>query len=414
MKADLVIENVTLATMVGGAYGLIRDAALAVGDGVIVWAGSREAVAPHPGAEVLDGGGGLLTPGLIDCHTHLVYGGNRADEFEMRLRGVSYEEIAREGGGIMSTVRATRNASVADLVAAARPRVQSLLREGVTTLEVKTGYGLDLETELKMLEVMEQLQQDFPGVEIVRTFLGAHIVPPAYRERPDVYVDLICEEMLPDVAERVDAVDVFCESIAFTPAQTARIFQCARAHQLPVKIHAEQLSNLGAAALAAGIGALSADHLEHLDEAGARAMAEHGTTAVLLPGALYFLREKRRPPVDLLRQYDVPIAIATDANPGTSPCFSILAAMSLSCVLLGLTPEEALAGVTVHAARALGRADRVGSLETGKQADMVLWDVSTPSELAYYLGYNPCRAVFKRGVPVAPLKPWRRFLGARP
>ncbi len=396
MKADLLLQDVRIVTMVGGRYGLIENAALVVHEGIIRWVGEALALPQVQARTVLAGRRRLVTPGLIDCHTHLVYGGNRAAEFEQRLLGATYEELAAAGGGIMATVKATRRTSAEALAAAARPRLRTLLREGVTTVEIKTGYGLDLETELKMVRVMEMLEEDLP-VEIAKTFLGAHALPPEYRRRAEAYVDLVCDQMLPQMAERVEAVDVFCEAIAFTPAQTQRIFGRALEHGLSIRIHAEQLSNLGGALLAAGMGATSADHLEYLDGAGARAMAAAETVGVLLPGALYTLRETRRPPVDLLRRLGVPMAVATDANPGTSPCFSILTTMNMACVLLGLTPEEALAGVTVHAARALGRAGRLGTIEVDKQADLVLWDVETPAELAYYIGYNPCSQVIKRG-----------------
>ena len=345
---------------------------------------------------MIDAGGGLVTPGLIDCHTHIVYGGNRAREFSDRLQGVTYEEIARRGGGILSTVRATRERSARELAESARPRVLNLLHEGVTTLEAKTGYGLDLATELKMVDAMDILASELP-VEIAKTFLGAHALPPEFDGHPEAYVDLVCDEMIPAMAGRVEAVDVFCESIGFTLAQTQRIFESARRYGLAIKVHAEQLSYLGSAGLAADMGAVSADHLEHLAAADVVRMAWAGTVAVLLPCALYYLRESRRPPVDLFREAGVPMAVATDANPGSAPCFSLLTAANMACVMLGLTPEEALAGITVHAARALGRADRLGTIEAGKQADLVLWDVSSPDELVYYLGFNPRAMVIKRG-----------------
>ena len=384
--------------MVGGHYGLTRRGAILIDGGTIVWVGKLSELPRTKARETIAGRGRLATPGLIDCHTHIVYGGNRADEFEQRLQGVPYEEIAAQGGGILSTVRATRKSSAAALAAAARPRIRNLIREGVTTLEIKTGYGLNLETEIKMVEAMDMLAEDLP-VEISKTFLGAHALPPEYHGRQEAYVSLVCDTMIPQMAGRVDAVDVFCESIGFSVTQTRRIFQVAKRHGLTVKIHAEQFSNMGGAAMAAEMGALSADHLEYIDPSDLAELAATGTVAVLLPGALYYLRESHSPPVEMLRRFRVPVAIATDANPGTSPCFSILTAMNMACVLLGLTPEEALAGVTVHAARALGRQTRIGTLEAGKQADIALWNVDSPAELSYYLGYSSCSLVIKHGQP---------------
>ena len=395
-KSDMLIRNATLATMAGGHYNLIPGGAIAIGGDRILWAGPEHELPPGHAETIIDAEGGLVTPGLIDCHTHIVYGGNRAREFGDRLQGVTYEEIARRGGGILSTVRATRVRTARELAESARPRVLNLLHEGVTTLEAKTGYGLDLASELKMVDAMDILARELP-VEIAKTFLGAHALPPEFAGHADAYVDLVCDEMIPAMAQRVEAVDVFCESIGFTLAQTRRIFESARRYGLAIKVHAEQLSYLGSAGLAADMGAVSADHLEHLAAADVTRMAVAGTVAVLLPCALYYLREMRRPPVDLFRAEGVPMAVATDANPGTAPCFSLLTAANMACVMLGLTPEEALAGITVHAARALGRADRLGTIEAGKQADLVLWDVPSPDELVYYLGLNPGATVIKRG-----------------
>lgn len=412
---DALWRNVRIATLVAptpndsryGRYGELlaadgspgnaAQAALAVKDGRIVWIG-RQADLPAQARATLehDGGGRWLTPGLIDCHTHLVYGGNRAREFEMRLEGQSYEAIARAGGGILSTLRATRDADEDTLHAAAWRRLVPLLREGVTTIEIKSGYGLDTASEAKLLRVARRFAA-LP-LTVRTTFLGAHAVPPEFTGNADGYIDLLVETMLPELvaAGLVDAVDVFCDTIGFTPAQTERVLRAAQALRVPVKIHAEQLSNQGAAALAARYQALSADHLEHLDEAGVRAMAEHGTVAVLLPGAYYFLRETRLPPLDLLRRRRVPIAIATDHNPGTSPAVSLLLMMNMACTLFRMTPAEALEGVTRYAARALGLAD-VGTLKIGHRADLALWDVDHPAELSYAIGANPCRQVYVAG-----------------
>ncbi len=396
---DRVLVNARVATMAGSAadrYGLIEHAAVAISGRTIAWVGSMDRL-PATGAELHDCEGRLVTPGLIDCHTHLVYGGNRANEFEERLNGVSYAEISARGGGIAATVAATRAASDEELLASARRRLDCLLAEGVTTVEVKSGYGLDTGSELKMLRVARALQADRP-VDVVTSFLGAHAVPPEFANRPDEYVSLVCDEMLPAVAEAglADAVDGFCETIAFSPAQIARVFEAARALGLPVKLHAEQLSNQGGGALAARFGALSADHLEYLDDQGVAAMADAGTVAVLLPGAFYYLRERQLPPVAALRAAGVPIAVATDLNPGTSPVHSLLAIMNMTCVLFSLTPAEALAAVTANAARALGLADR-GRIEPGLQADLAIWNVQAPGELSYALGCNPCATVIKRG-----------------
>ena len=396
---DTLFTNVKLATMADA--GEVLDAAIAVTAGRIAWLGPR-AEAP-PALQVHDGAGCWLTPGLIDCHTHIVYAGSRSDEFEARLNGASYEDIARAGGGIMSTVRATRAASEADLLAQSVPRVAALLAEGVTTLEIKSGYGLSLEAEAKMLRVARQVGQVLP-VRVRTTFLGAHALAPEYAGRADDYIDEICTRMLPRLAEEglADAVDAFCERIGFTHGQTARVFEAARRHGLPVKLHAEQLSDQDGAALVARYGGLSADHLEHLSAQGIAAMAAAGTVAVLLPGAYYFLRETREPPVAALRAAGVPLALATDCNPGTSPMTSILMAMNMACTLWRMTPREALAGCTVHAARALGLGGEAGSLEVGKRADFALWDIARPAELAYAIGFNPCTMVVNAGVARAP------------
>jgi imidazolonepropionase len=383
----------------------MEDAAIAVGDGRVRWVGERwtlpDPLPPH--LAVHRAGYRWVTPGLVDCHTHLVYGGDRAWEFEQRLTGVSYEEIARQGGGIVSTVAATRAASEEDLVASARSRLEALLAEGVTRIEIKSGYGLDEEAELKMLRAARRLA-DPDRVDVSTSFLGAHALPGEYQDRADDYIDFVCGQVMPRVAAQslADAVDAFCEGIGFTAAQTERVFQAARALGLPVKLHAEQLSDLGGAALAARYGALSADHLEYVSEAGIEAMADAGTVAVLLPGAFYFLRETRKPPVDLFRRHGVPMAIATDSNPGSSPVTSLLLMLNMACTLFAMTPEEALAGVTRNAAAALGLGDEAGTLEVGKRADFVLWDIGHPAELAYRIGFNPCHRVVKAGVPVVP------------
>jgi len=384
-----------------GPWGAVRDAALGVEGGQIGWIGRRGDLPdpPHRMArQVHDFSGQWITPGLIDCHTHLVYGGDRAREFEMRLQGASYEEIARAGGGIVSTVRATRAAQEDELLASAARRLAALRAEGVTTVEIKSGYGLDVETELKQLRVARLLGEQ-ADVTVRTTFLGAHAVPAEFEGRPDDYIDFVCTESLPAAAAAglADAVDAFCESIGFSPAQTERVFRRAAEMGLPVKLHADQLSDLGGAALAARHGALSADHLEYTGETGVKAMAQAGTVAVLLPGAFYTLRETKLPPVDLLRQNDVPIAIATDSNPGSSPATSILLMLNMACTLFQLTPEEALAGVTRNAARALGMQPTHGTLSAGKVADFCVWDIAEPAELAYRIGYNPLVQAVRAG-----------------
>jgi imidazolonepropionase len=387
-----LLTNLKLASMTAGGapYGLVEDAAIAIEAGHIAWAGSHvDLPSHHAGWPAQDMGGRLVTPGLIDCHTHIVFGGNRAREFEMRLEGASYEEIARAGGGIVSTVTATRTASVDELVEGALPRVDHLLAEGVTTLEIKSGYGLDMETELNMLRAARRIAAERP-VEVKTTFLGAHAVPADYNDQADAYMDDVCIPAL-ELAHKaglVDAVDGFCEGIAFTPQQIERVFIKARELGLPIKLHAEQLSNLGGAKLAASYGALSADHLEYLDEDGVKAMADAGTVAVILPGAFYTLHETQLPPITLFRRHGVPMAVATDCNPGSSPMTSLLLTMNMACTLFRMTPEEALAGATRNAARALGL-DSCGTIEPGKRADLAVWNVEHPAELSYRIGFNP-------------------------
>ncbi len=396
-----LLRHGRLATLAGDAgWGLLDDGALLVDDGCIAWVGP-DAQRPGLDAEETDLQGALLTPGLVDAHTHLVYAGDRAAEFELRLQGASYEQIARAGGGIRSTVSATRAADEAALFDAAAARARALLREGVTTIEVKSGYGLDEATEARCLRVARRLGAELP-ITVRSTSLAAHALPPEYAGRADDYIDAACGWLAAQhAAGLVDAVDAFCDTIGFTPAQTERVFRAARALGLPVKLHAEQLSNQHGAALAARFGALSCDHLEHLDADGIAAMRAAGTVAVLLPGAFYFLRETRPPPVAGLRAAGVPMAVATDHNPGSSPCLSLLLMMNMACTLWRLTPEEAWRGATVHAARALGLADR-GRLAAGQRADLVLWDATHPREIVARFGHNPCRRVWCAGVEVAP------------
>ena len=395
-------ENCTLATMQMNAqvpYGLFENGALVVEGDTLLWVGALDEL---PNAIRLrctqqqDAHGALITPGLIDCHTHLVYGANRSAEFEMRLRGVSYEEIARSGGGIASTVKATREASIDELTAQSTVRLRALMDEGATTLEIKSGYGLSLEHERKCLQVARSLAKS-NAVDVRTTFLGAHALPAEFTERPDAYIDEVIRMMgVLNEEGWIDAVDAFCERIAFSPAQVRRVFEAAQAFNLPVKLHAEQLSNSEGAAMAAQFGALSCDHLEWLSEAGAMAMAKAKSVAVLLPGAYYFLRETKLPPIALLREQGVAMALSTDCNPGSSPCSSLLLMLNMACTLFRLTPEEALAGVTRNAAKALGLHDR-GVLAAGKRADFVLWDIKNPAELAYAMGGNPCRQTIVRG-----------------
>lgn len=384
---DGLVVNARLATLAGEAgYGLVEDGALGWKDGRITYAGPRSRLPEAArAAEVVDANGRLLTPGLVDCHTHLVFGGDRAGEFEQRLQGASYEQIARAGGGIVSTVRATRAADEETLLAQSLPRARALLADGVTTVEIKSGYGLDLEGERRMLRVARRLGEVL-GLQVRTTFLGAHALPPEFAGRADAYIDAVCD-WLPRLHGEglVDAVDAFCERIGFDAAQTRRVFEAARTLGLPVKLHADQLSDGGGAALVAGFGGLSADHVEHTSAAGVRAMADAGTVAVLLPGAFHVLRETTLPPLEAFRAEGVAMAVATDCNPGTSPLQSLRLAMSLACTHFRLTPEEALRGTTVNGARALGLADR-GRLQPGLRADLVLWNAEQPAELAYWLG----------------------------
>jgi imidazolonepropionase len=397
---DLLLVGAHLATMRGAGvpYGAIQDGAVGIAGERIAWVG-RAADVPRDvtARRTQDCGGRWLTPGLVDCHTHLVHAGSRADEFEQRLLGATYADIAREGGGINATVRATRAASVDELAAQSRPRLAALAAEGVTTVEIKSGYGLDTVNELKQLAVARSLGGQV-GVDVRTTLLAAHALPPEFAARADDYIDYVCREMIPAVARAgaADAVDAFCETIGFTPAQTQRVFAAASAHQLAVKLHADQLSDTGGAALAAAAGALSADHLEYTNAAGVAAMARAATVAVLLPGAFYALRETQVPPIAAFREQRVPMAVATDCNPGTSPATSLLLMLNMACTLFRLTPEEALAGATVHAARALGLTDR-GTLVAGQRADIAAWDIAEPAELSYRIGGNPCAGVIRGG-----------------
>lgn len=397
LRCDSLWYGADIVTMQNGKYSLIPDGAIAVQQDRIVWLGPRKE-ARHIKAEIHTNlGGGIVTPGLVDCHTHLVFGGDRSHEFEQRLNGVSYSEIAAQGGGIISTVNATRKASLEQLVASGGGRLERLLAEGVTTVEIKSGYGLDKESELRMLKAIRQLAKQHP-VQIQATCLAAHATPPEFKNDPDGWITLICEELLPQVAHEklADAVDAFCEHLAFSPAQVTRVFEAAQRLGLPVKLHAEQLSSLGGSTLAAKFHALSADHLEYATEADVAAMAESGTVAVLLPGAFYLLREKQVPPIELFRKYKVPMALASDANPGTSPALSLRLMLNMGCTLFGMTPEEALAGVTFYGAQALGLSDTQGSLETGKYADFVHWPLQRPAELVYWLGGQlPCQVIFR-------------------
>jgi imidazolonepropionase len=403
---DLLLTGAMLATFESDRpYGLVEDGAIAIADGRIAWVGPRASLpggAERRSAAIAHVDGALVTPGLIDCHTHVVFGGDRAHEFDLRLNGASYEEIARAGGGIASTVKATRGAGDEALFAQTLPRARALVDDGVTTLEIKSGYGLALDVERRMLRVARRLGEAL-GIAVRTTFLGLHALPPERIHDRDAYVAEVCDRMLPALAAEglVDAVDAFCEGIGFTREETRRVFERARALGLPVKLHAEQLSNLEGAALVAEFGGLSADHLEHLSEDGVSAMASAGTVAVLLPGAFYALRETRLPPIDALRRHGVPMAVATDCNPGTSPLLSLRLAAGMACTLFRLTPEEALRGVTVNAARALGLDDR-GSLAVGRRADLVVWNAGHPAELCYWIGGQLVREVYAAGRRVSP------------
>ncbi|VEF07174.1 imidazolonepropionase [Pseudomonas fluorescens] len=392
-------QHCHVATMAQGAYSIIEDAAIVTAGALIEWIGPRNQLPSGEYPAVNDLQGAWVTPGLIDCHTHTVFGGNRSGEFEKRLQGVSYAEIAAQGGGIASTVRATREATEDELFASAAKRLKSLMRDGVTTVEMKSGYGLDLLNERKILRVIRRLADELP-ISVRSTCLAAHALPPEYKDRADEYIDLVCEQILPALAAEglVDAVDAFCEYLAFSPEQVERVFVAAQQLGLPVKLHAEQLSSLHGSSLAARYKALSADHLEFMDEADAIAMAAADTVAVLLPGAFYFLRETQLPPMDALRKHKVKIAIASDLNPGTSPALSLRLMLNMACTCFRMTPEEALAGATIHAAQALGMADTHGSLEVGKVADFVAWDIERPADLAYWLGGDLDKRIVRHGV----------------
>lgn len=392
---DRIWRGARLMTMASG-LGVVEDGLIACRDGKIVYAGQASDAPPLDAPDIVDVEGRWITPGLIDCHTHLVYAGTRADEFAKRQEGVSYEDIARAGGGILSTVTHVRRASEADLVTASLPRLDALLREGVTTVEIKSGYGLTLKDEMKMLRVADALGKE-RKVRICTTFLGAHALPAEFKGRADEYIDLVCNEMMPAMTRLADACDAFCETVGFTREQTRRVFEAARKHGLHVKLHAEQLSNSHGAALAAEFGALSADHLEYLDEDGIAAMARSGTVAVLLPAAFYFMQETKTPPIAALRAAKIPMAIATDCNPGTAPLASLLTAMNMAAVLFRLNMEECLTGVTREAARALGLLDDVGTLEAGKYCDLAIWDIESPAELVYRLGAAPLYQRIWRG-----------------
>ncbi|AUN32988.1 imidazolonepropionase [Niveispirillum cyanobacteriorum] len=401
MHADHVWTHARLATMRPDlpGLGIVEDGVIAAHNGRIIFAGPASDAPAFTVTQSTDLQGRWVTPGLIDCHTHLVHAGDRAHEFELRLQGATYEEIARAGGGIVSTMRATRAATLDTLICQALPRLDALLAEGVTTVEVKSGYGLTLADEVKMLRAARALADHRP-VDVATTFLGAHAVPPEYAEDHDAYIDLVCRTMIPHVAQHklADAVDGFCEGIGFSLAQVRRVFHAAKANGLALKLHAEQLSNLNGAALAAQCGALSADHLEHVDEPAVRAMAQSSTVAVMLPGAYYFTRDTKLPPIDLFRTHGVPMAVATDCNPGTAPLTSLLLSLNMAATLFRMSVEECLLGATRVAAKALGRQADIGTLEAGKQCDLAIWDIERPAELVYRMGFNPLHARIHRGI----------------
>ncbi|MFC1747526.1 imidazolonepropionase [Pseudomonadota bacterium] len=401
MEADWIVKNVTLATLQPDAeapYGKIENGALAVKDGKICWLGKQNEAPAFPDTDIIDGEGGWITPGLIDCHTHLVYAGNRAEEFEQRLKGMSYEAISKAGGGIKSTVSATRNASDDELLSSALHRLNQLRQEGVTTVEIKSGYGLNLQTELRMLRTARALERHLP-ITVKTSFLGAHAVPSEYEGRADEYITLVCEQMLPQVAEEnlADAVDLFCETIAFNLTQCRRVFETAQRLGLDIKGHVEQLSSIGGAGLVAEFNGLSVDHLEYLNDKDIPALKQNNVVAVLLPAAFYYLNETQRPPIDALRKAQVAMAVASDCNPGSAPVASLLTAMNLACVLFGLTSEEALRGTTCHAAQALGLGEQKGQLKAGYDADLLLWDIQHPAELSYSINMNHPKQIWVRG-----------------
>jgi imidazolonepropionase len=398
---DLIIHNINVATMADdNNYGIINNAVIGIKDGKIeiLIADADKNEGNLETEQAIDGKNQWITPGLIDCHTHLVYGGNRANEYEMRLEGASYQEIAKAGGGIVSTVKATRETSKEDLFNLAAKRLSYLIDEGVTSIEIKSGYGLDLKTEQKMLEIASDLEK-FSPVTVSKTFLGAHALPPEYKDKADDYIDLVCHEMMPKLHSLglIDCVDAFCEGIGFNIEQTKKVFEKAQSLGLPVKLHAEQLSDLGGSKLACEYNAWSVDHLEFLNEDDIPSLKKSGTVATILPGAFYFLNETKLPPVEALRKNNVPIAIATDSNPGSSPCLSLLLMMNMATTLFKLTPLEALKGVTINAAKALNIDNQVGSIEVGKTADLVIWDIQSPAELSYRIGGNTCTTVIKNG-----------------